>query len=243
MRIKFRPATLTLCLITAISTPLAAEESGWKNEVEAGINGSSGNSDAFSLHAGYTATYKDTEDGWKFATAYDKAESDGTESRNQFIANLQKDWFWSGSPWFSFAQGRYDWDKFKEWDYRLSASGGAGYEFINDDTWYLTGRFGLGGNKTFGDQAEDFTPEAILALNAAWTISERESIELVNTLYPNLEDGGEYRNLTDFSWKMQMTDKGSLAMKIGLINEYDSLAAQGTDKNDFKYSLSLVWGL
>lgn len=243
MRIKQSLATLTLCALVAISAPLAAKESGWKNEVEAGLNGSSGNSDSLSLHAGYTAAYKDEEDGWKFAAAYDKAKSDGVESRNQFFADLQKDWYWSGSPWFSFAQGRYDWDRFKEWDYRLSASGGAGYEFINNDTWYLTGRFGLGGNKTYGDLEEAFTTEAIVAFNAAWTISERESVEFNTTFYPNLEESGEYRNISAFNWKMKMTDKGSLAMKIGLINEYDSLAPEGTEKSDFKYNLSLAWGL
>jgi len=243
MRIKQCLATLTLCAVVAISSPLAAEENTWKNDVEAGLNGSSGNSDSLSLHAGHTASYKDEEDGWKFSTAYDKAKSDGVESRNQFIADLQKDWFWNGSPWFAFAQSRYDWDKFKDWDYRLAASGGTGYEFINDGTWYLTGRFGLGGNKTFGDLEEVFTREAILAFNAAWTISERESVDFNTTFYPSLDESGEYRNISAFNWKMKMTDKGSLAMKIGLINEYDSLAPEGTNKNDFKYNLSLVWGL
>ncbi len=238
-----RLATLTLCSLTAISLPLAAEETAWKHELEAGLNGSNGNSDSLNVHLGYTGSYKDADDGWKFITAYDKAESDGVESRNQFLADLLKDWYWSGSPWFAFAQGRYDRDKFKEWDYRLSASGGAGYAFIDDGTWYLAGRFGLGGNKTYGDPDEEFTPEALLGLDAAWKISERESVDFKTTYYPSLEESGEYRNITSLNWKMTMSERGTLAMKVGLLNEYDSLADPGTDKNDFKYNLSLVWGL
>ena len=220
-----------------------AEENTWTHEIDAGLNGSTGNSDSMNLHTGYSATYKDDEHGWKFITAYDKAKSDGVESRNQFFADLLKDWFWQDSPWFAFAQGRYDWDEFKDWDYRLSASGGAGYEFLKNDAWYVVGRFGLGGNRTYGDANEEFTPEAILGLDANWTISARESAAFKTTFYPSLEESGEYRNITTFDWKMTISDSGNLAMKIGLMNEYDSLAAPGIDKNDFKYNLSLVWGL
>ncbi len=244
-------ATLTFCSLAAIASVLSAEEATeegvekttWKHEIEAGLNGSSGNSESMNLHTGYTGSYKDANHGWKITSAYDKAKSDGTESRNQFFADLLKDWYWSDSPWFAFAQGRYDWDEFKDWDYRLSGSGGVGYEFLDDDTWYLAGRFGLGGNKTYGDINEEFTAEALLGFDAAWTISERESVDFKTTFYPSLEESGEYRNITTFNWKMSFSEQGNLAMKIGLINEYDSLAAPGTEKNDFKYNLSLVWGL
>lgn len=240
---KNRLATLTFCTLTAISTALAAQEAAWDHRVEAGLNGSSGNSESLSLHTGYTGSYKSGDHGWKLTTAYDKAKSDGQESRNQFFADLLKDWYWNSSPWIAFVQGRYDWDEFKDWDYRLSASSGAGYEFIDDDTWYLTSRFGLGGNKTYGDTDEEYTREVILALESAWTISKRESVDFKTSYYPSLEEKGEYRNITTFNWKMTMSEQGKLAMKIGLINEYDSLAAPGTEKSDFKYNLSLVWGL
>jgi putative salt-induced outer membrane protein YdiY len=238
-----RLTTLILCLLTLFSTSLFAEGEVWKHELEAGFNGSTGNSESTNIHTGYSGRYKDADHGWKFIAAYDKAKSDGVESRNQFFADLLKDWYWSDSPWFAFTQGRYDRDEFKDWDYRLSASGGVGYEFIKSDTWYLAGRLGLGGNKTYGAQDEVFTQEALFGLDASWTISERESVDFKTTYYPSLEESGEYRNISALNWRMTMLEQGTLAMKIGLINEYDSMAAPETDKSDFKYNLSLVWGL
>ncbi|MET0005679.1 MAG: DUF481 domain-containing protein [Candidatus Thiodiazotropha sp.] len=240
---RHRFTTLALCCLTVISTSLFAEEVRWKHEVEAGINGATGNSESINVHAGYSGGYKNANHAWKLVTAYDKAKSDGEDSRNQFFADLLKDWYWHDSAWFAFAQGRYDWDEFKDWDYRLSGSGGVGYVFIHDDAWHLIGRAGLGGNKTYGGIDEEFTQEATLGLEAAWTISERESVDFKTTFYPSLEEHGEYRNITAFNWKMVMSEQGTLAMKIGLINEYDSLAAPGTERSDFKYNLSLVWGL
>ena len=40
-----------------------------------------------------------------------------------------------------------------------------------------------------------------------------------------------------------MEERGKLAMKIGLSNEYDSEATGDDEKNDFKYYLALVWGM
>jgi putative salt-induced outer membrane protein YdiY len=235
--------TLTLCSLSALSSSLPAAEHPWKHELDAGINGATGNSESLSLHTGYNGSFKDANHGWKISSAYDNAKSNGIESRRQFFADLLKDWFWSESPWFAFAQGRYDWDRFKEWDYRLSLAAGGGYEFLNNDTWYLAGRFGLGGNKTYGDEEETFTPEATLGLEAAWTISNHESVDFKTTFYPSLKESGEYRNISSLSWRMSMGDSRNVAMKIGLSNEYDTLAAPGTETNDFKYNLSLVWDL
>ncbi|MGD9172170.1 MAG: DUF481 domain-containing protein [Candidatus Thiodiazotropha sp.] len=234
---------LILCLSTTLSTPLFAEGEEWKHELEVGLNGATGNSESISIHTGYTGKYKDEDHGWKFITAYDKTKSDGEISQNEFYADLLKDWYWNSSPWFAFSEGRYDWDEFNDWDYRLSGSAGAGYEFLDDDSWRLVSRIGLGGNKTYGDDEEEFTREATLGLEAAWTISERESVDFKTTFYPSLDERGEYRNISALNWKMVMTEKGTVAMKIGLINDYDSLADEDTEKSDFKYSLSLVWGL
>jgi putative salt-induced outer membrane protein YdiY len=226
-----------------LSSPLFAEEERWKHEIELGLNGATGNSESISIHTGYSGKYKDHNHGWKLFTAYDKAKSDGEISRNQFFADLLKDWYWNESPWFAFIQGRYDWDEIKDWDYRLSGSVGIGYEFVHTERWYVVGRIGLGGNKTYGDMDEVYTREASLGLDSSWAISERESVEFKTTFYPSLEERNEYRNITAFNWKMVMSAQVKLAMKIGLINEYDSLAAPDTDKSDFKYNLSLVWGL
>lgn len=244
--------TISLCSVTAMAESAPEAEAGllstglmqgWKRELEAGISGSSGNSESFSGHIGFKAGYEDADKIWKFGSAYDNASSDGDESRNQFFADLQRDWLWTDTRWFAFAQGRYDWDKYKDWEHRLAFAVGPGYQFVKNSTWDINGRVGLGGNQTYGDENEDFTPEALLGLNAGWTISERESLAFATTFYPNLEESGEFRNITTLDWKMSMTQGGSLAMKIGLSNEYDSLASGDTEKNDFKYYLSLVWGL
>jgi hypothetical protein len=62
-------------------------------------------------------------------------------------------------------------------------------------------------------------------------------------LYPNLEESGEFRNLTSVDWVYDLEKDAGITLKISLTNEYDSLTSDDVDKHDFKYMGSLVWGL
>jgi putative salt-induced outer membrane protein YdiY len=218
-------------------------EDSWEHELDLGINGATGNSQAFSLHAGFKSDFTSPDSEIKFKTAYDRSSTDGEESRNQFFADLLKNWLLSESPWFFFSQGRYDWDRYKDWDYRIALSGGAGYQFVKNSRWDIYSRAGLGGNRTYGGDDEEVTKEALLGFQAGWTISDHESLVFDTTFYPSLEEDGAYRNITTLDWKLALQRESKLAMKIGLSNEYDSEASGDEKRNNFKYYLSLVWGL
>jgi len=215
----------------------------WKRRVDIGVTGAAGKSENMDITAGFSASYEDEDTRWAHRTAYQRQESDGAVSENNFFATLQRDWLRPDSPWFHFAQGRFDWDEFKDWDYRLAGSGGAGYDFIKRDDYRLRGRAGLGGNQTVGGEREEFTPEALLGLDVDWRINSRQSLTFANTLHPNLGESGEFRNLTELNWNFDLDKEAGLGLKIGLSNEYDSLAGNDVDKNDFQYTGSLVWGL
>jgi putative salt-induced outer membrane protein len=225
--------------------PVCAEETPpdpqWKHQVELGTNGSSGNTDSSQIHAGYLVDYADDYDKWKFVSAYDRAKSDDKLSRNRFFADLKKEWLWPESPWFGFLQGRYDKDRFQDWDYRFSASGGIGYKLYKDDTWDVANRVGVGGFTTRGVEDDVSTPELILALDVDWAINDIESLDFSTAFYPDLDENGEYRNLTSINWRIKMVEESNLVLKLGLVNEYESLVEEGTEKNDFTYNFSLAW--
>jgi putative salt-induced outer membrane protein YdiY len=235
----------------ADDAPVAADDgflgtgwlTDWQRRFELGLTGAAGKSDDLNVTAGFTADYEDEYKRWTHKTAYHRKESDGERTDNSFYSSLQRDWLNPDSPWFQFAGARFDWDEFKDWDYRLSGNGGVGYEFIDTDRLRVFGRAGLGGNQTFGDDREAFTPEASLGVDVKWQISERQTLAFVNTLHPNLEESGEYRNLTSVDWVYDIERDAGIGLKIGLTNEYDSLAEDDVDENDFKYMGSLIWDL
>lgn len=244
MQLKSLTTTLTLLISSVLNPAVNADESiteSWKHQLEFGFNGASGNSDTMNIHLGFSTEYADPEKAWNFATAYDRAKSDGDVSANRYFADLKREWIWSDIPWFSYMQGRYDWNQFKDWDHRFSATSGIGYQHLKNETWDLASRVGLGGFITRGDGEDLSTPELLFALDLGWIISEYERFEFSNSFYPDLDDTGEYRNLTTINWAMKMSEAGNMAIKLGLKNEYDSSASEEQEENDFTYNMSLIW--
>ncbi len=215
----------------------------WKRRVDLGIAGSAGKSRNHQVNLGFSADYTSDYTRISHKTAYFRAKSEDELSDHSFYSSINRDWLRPETPWFHFAGGRIDWDEFKDWDFRLNANGGVGYEFVKTDDWLLLGRTGLGFNQTFGGEREEFTPEGLIGLETQWDMNEYQHIEFANTFYPSLRDNSEYRNLTSFDWVLDLNSFVGVALKLGLLNEYDSATEEDISKNDFRYTASLVWKL
>jgi len=215
----------------------------WKKAFSLGIAGSEGKSSNHQVNVAFTADFEDEFSRLTHKTAYFRSESEGTLSDHSFYSLLNKDWLSPDSPWLKFANGRLDLDELKDWDYRVNAIGGMGYEFINSDEFLLVGKAGLGFSQTFGGEREEFTPEGSLGVETAWQISEFQTLKAANTYYPSLEDFSEFRNITTVDWTLNMNTFEDMALIVGLSNEYDSQAEDDVDNNDFKYTISLSWSL
>lgn len=214
----------------------------WKRKLSVGIYGSAGKSQDSKVNIGFTADYEDHEERWAHKTSYYRNESDGDMSDHSLTASLNRDWLLPGSPKFYFTGGHIDFDEFKDWDERVGINGGIGYEFVETETWRFIGRAGLGVNQTFGGIREETTFEGLLGAEVKWNISDAQSLAFTNTLYPNFSESGEFRNLSSLDWELELDNSYDLGLKVGLTNEYDSLNTS-SDKNDFKYSLSVLMGL
>lgn len=215
----------------------------WKRRLDLGIAGSAGKSKNHQVNIGFSADYDSDYTRISHKSAYFRAKSEDELSDHSFFSSINRDWLRPTTPWFHFAGGRIDWDEFKDWDLRVNANGGVGYEFAKTENWILLGRSGLGFNQTFGGQREEFTPEGLIGLETQWKVNDYQQIEFANSFYPSLRDTSEYRNLTSLDWVLDLNSYVGVALKLGLLNEYDSATEEGINNNDFKYTASLAWKL
>lgn len=215
----------------------------WKRRMDLGLSGKAGKSSASQLNVGFTADFESERIRLSHKTAYYRAESSHELSSQSFYTALNQDWLRPESPWFQFAGGRFDYDQFRDWEYRGNINTGMGYEFANSETWFFVGRTGLGFSKTVGEEDNRFTPEGLLGVEAKWDMNQYQHIELSNTYYPSLNDARQYRNLTSFDWILDLNSFLGVSLKLGLTNEYDSTTTDEIDENDFKYTASLAWKL
>lgn len=216
---------------------------GWNRRLELGLNGAEGNSQNLNFRAGFFTDYEDDEDRWLYSMIYRTSSSDGTTTEKRFNAELFKDWLLPDEDYFYFANGRFDWDEFQDWDTRWSGFGGVGYQFLQDDKWNIRGRAGIGGNQEMGGtQGDEFTLEALLGVEAEYTIKDGHFIAFTNYLYPSLEDSSEFRNNTTLDYVITIDRDKGIDLRLGLANEHDASAPSSTKKNDFTYYIAMVWG-
>lgn len=222
--------------------PPATWFDGWEGSVSLGLNGSEGNTERLSVRAGI-AGQRVVEDKYdtRFNTTYVYASEDGNKTEHRFRGELRNDWLFKNSPWRVFAQGAVDVDEFKDWEWRLQGYGGVGYEFIKNDKTELIGRAGLGASREFGGDDKDVQFEALLGVDFAHQITERQKISLTGELYPNLSDGGEFRALGRAAYEILVDPESGLSLKLGIEDRYDSDPGEGIDENDFDYFALLVW--
>lgn len=213
---------------------------GWKKSIGAGINGTTGNSEAVSFNASLGLTFEDDKDRWNIQAAYFYAQQSGGRTQDQAFASIRKDWLFAESPWFIFAEGRYDYDAFKDWDHRLSASLGVGYQFFKTDNFSLDGRVGLGLSQEIGGTNDELVLEAVLGLEGTWQITEGQNLAAGITFYPALTDLGEYRAIAYLDYTINIDRASGLNLKFGLLDEY--ISNSGTaDNNDLLYYGQLVF--
>ncbi len=215
---------------------------GWNRQLELGLTGAEGNSQNLNFRAAFHTDFEDEEDRWIYDMVYRAAKSNGSTTENKFYTQLTKDWLFPGEKYFVFANGRYDWDDFQDWDSRWSGFVGGGYQFVDDDKWNVRGRAGIGGNQEMGGSlGDEFTLEALLGVEVSYKISDNQSVAFTNYLYPSLEDAADFRNITTLDYVIAIDRDKGMDLKLGIANEHDSSTPTTSKKNDFTYYISLVW--
>lgn len=215
----------------------------WERRFDLGLAGSRGKSHNSQVNVAFNADLATEKNRINSRTGYFYAKSEDETSDNSFFTSINRDWLQPETPWFRFAGGRFEIDRFKDYDYRVNANGGFGYEFANSEDFLFVGRSGVGFNKTFGGERQEFTPEGLLGLESRWRINDAQRLALANTFYPSFDSFDAYRNVTSFDWILDLDERAGVALKVGMTNEYDSETEDEVSKNDFKYTLSLSWSL
>ena len=214
---------------------------GWDWTANVGINGASGNTENLSARAALAGKRKTSkyDTSLSLSYIYGTTDSDKTTSRGELA--IENDWL-TDSKWRYFAQGKYEYDEFQQWDHRLSASGGIGYEFIKDDKTTLLGKAGLGGSyKLGGDVDEKIIPEGLLGLDWTHQYTENTKLTASTTYYPSFDDLGEFRWNNQLGIEVIMDKESGMTLNAGIEHRHDSQPGAGFKPNDVNYYMGLGW--
>lgn len=209
---------------------------GWKGLIEAGVNGSSGNTETFAGRFGIGASRETSKTKTTLGFSYNYGVDDGQKSKDNARLDARNDWLPQGdSKWRPFVQGTLEYDTFQDWDYRYSAFGGVGYELIKTDKILLLPRAGIGLSQELGGSDNKIHPEGLLGADFEWKINDRSKFFISGDTYWLLDEIPDYRAFVRAGYEVLVDDKSNLTLKLGIEDRYDSSPGDGRNRNDLTY--------
>lgn len=213
----------------------------WSGRVEAGLNGSTGNTNLSNFRAAASARRESESMIFDISASYRLTRRDGDESQNRLFSQARNEWRIPNTNWrYIFVQGSLELDRFRDYDARLAGTVGVGYQLIDQEKMSLVGRVGLGAAQEFGGPNGDVQPEAFAALEFRRELNDRMRLRAAAEIFPDLIDFGEFRSRVDGSLEIDLDNSASWRLRLGFENRYETNSGRA-EPNDFDYFASLVY--
>ncbi|MGD9691462.1 MAG: YdiY family protein [Phycisphaerales bacterium] len=224
----------------AAPPPPEAEAPKWSGKLEAGLNGSEGNTEQLSFRIGASVERKTDKDVFTASANYRLKTENGDRTQNELFLKERFEWLLPPTPWSVFIESNQEYNEFRDYDFRVDALVGVGYRFIDDEKTKLIGRVGVGAAKEFGGIDDDVYPTALASLEFSHQITERIAFSAYGEYKPDLSDFENYQLLGRASFDIALNESKSLFLKLGIEDRYDN--DPGTaEANDIDYFASIVY--
>ncbi len=213
----------------------------WTGMASAGVNISTGNTRSENFSVSTELERRGEDDritlGGDYARGKQEDAATGTMRKTEdwWRARGKYDYFITDRL-YAYGSGRYRTDDVAGLDYRLTAGGGGGYQWIETDRTTLSTEAGLA-HITENYVGQDSTDElaAELAYNLRHRINDR--IRFLSSLnyFPEFDDLSEYYLTTTQELRVALTDR--MFTNFRVIFDYDSTPGPGISGTDVKYIL------
>lgn len=207
--------------------------------MELALDGSQGNTNEQSTRAKLEySVRKNLQLRGVEATYYLKIKEDD-RTDNKFVLEGNQIWLREDSRWMTIGNARFDYDEFESWEERFAVRLGPGYRFYDTEKLWFAAGFGLGARREIGSQNDDWKVEASLGTDVIWHPSARQSFEFDIFGWAVVDNPEDYRALSNFDWRILLSEKRKLSLVTGVSLEYQSIVDPGKEKFDFRNFLGL----
>jgi putative salt-induced outer membrane protein YdiY len=231
---------------SALSQAPVKEDGQWRAVLGAGLAAASGNTDSASVNVNGDAVRATPLDKWVVYGNALYAESDGATTAEQ--ARLGAKYDFSLAPrWYAFGLGELEHDRLAQLALRASIDAGIGWRAV--DTPEL--RFEVFGGAGYTSERyeppkvvagqlrdDDAYPTLLIGQESShrWTATTTARQRLA--VYPNLDDGGEYRAQWDAGLSVAIND--TLKLTVGLSVKTNSDPGLGLEKTDAVFTTGVA---
>jgi putative salt-induced outer membrane protein YdiY len=234
------PLMIELSKVKAINPP---DERPVKlsGRINVGLNKASGNTDMENAHVDLEFLARTVSHRVTLGGAYNRSSEDSRKTEDNAMGRLKHDYFLTRELYW-YLKGMVERDDFKEISLRTTLGPGVGYQFFEGELMNLSVEAGpsyVYTNYSGGGQDD--------SVSGRWGVKfDRFFFEKLFQYYFSSEG---YVSASDSSDVFMFTRtglrfpiRGGLSLNAGFEWDWDNIPAEGADKSDYRYILSIGYG-
>ncbi len=212
----------------------------WTGSVSLGATVSDGNTHRKTATATATAEKRREKDRTTLNFLWNYARESPVTTQRQTYGSVKYDYFLSRKAYlYGAASGENNLTS--QLNLRTIVGVGAGYQFVEDDSWKVSGEGGLSYVK---EDSKDNTADksflaARLAYKADWKASDQWTVGQWGELYPSLKDKEDISARLDTHAKITLTK--SMFVQLQWLFTWDNTPATGAKRADDLYLVTVGW--
>lgn len=214
----------------------------WDGSFAFGLNGKTGNSENIDINLELGLNREDDRAITDVLITYFYSSNDIATTVDRLFAQARQDRKLANPNFSWYFMGSYEWDRFRDFDYRVALHSGLGILLYEFDDHSLRSRVGAGASKEFGGTMDDWIPELQFGLDWERQLTARTKLYSNLDLYPNIEDFSDYRLNVRAGFETLLDETLDMRLRAFVFNRYDSTPGVGFNSNDMDYGLALVFG-
>jgi putative salt-induced outer membrane protein len=218
----------------------APAPSAWRGEASLGYAQTTGNTETSQADGRVAAARKQgpNEIQLKADASYSSRDKEMNSRKYYGMGRFAQDF--GGARWYRFVKLEADHDRFANIGARFIPSLGVGYRLVDEADAKLYLEAGAGAEYTdYRDETDDSVEMVVVPRLYAEKKIGGMTLSEDLTVYPSLTEAGEYRLRSDTSILVPFAER--LSGRLSLIDDYNSNAPAGTEKNYLRAVSSLVY--
>lgn len=219
----------------------------WKGTVEAGVNGSTGNTEVLNIRGFATGDRKTDTNLLHTDLTYLLGKQNGMTNQNTMIANVRDDILFPGSPWSLYSLNFFDYDENRDYKTQIGMYGGVGYLVSDTESLYFRPRLGFGTIYKTGahpPKGDLWEPSLDIGYDYKRKFSERSALISTMDYYPSLDKGFDTFLLRlRIAYEVTLDPETGTFFRIGMFERYDSNPGPGTNRSDLNYFMAFGFNL
>lgn len=218
-----------------------SEPAPWTGSFSSGVNGRSGNADTMDINFNLLANRETSANTTNFISNYFYGRSNSTTVNDRAFGQIRRERKLN-EVWSLYFQGALEFDRFKDFDFRIALHSGFSREIYKNETGFWKARVGAGASKEVGAVNAEWVPELQIGTDWERQLTETTKIFAIFDYFPSLADFGDYRANTNVGLNFLVDAPHQVSFRIFAQNRFDSTPPPGNNRNDIDYGAALVFG-